>query len=281
MVRATYIPDEGFTPEVAKRASPAAEGLCKWVHAMSSYDKVGCAYRKSKARLVLQWLSACRRTHASTHAHTCRSPDKQPLLAQVAKVVAPKRAKLAEAEGTYEGVMSGLREKQKELQVGAAGTVHWGVRLTLYVGVCTALACPPRAAASCRLASALVFGLCHSCSQASHSSSPPWLQALLDRLAGMEADLKANTEKKERLEAEIEQCSIKLERAVRGAGCNVWGATCGGLLIITENMEFALVSKAKAALSLTQPHQAALIGGLGGERTRWQEVAASLARAQV
>jgi hypothetical protein len=40
-IRATYIPDEGFTPDVAKRASPAAEGLCKWVHAMSSYDKVG------------------------------------------------------------------------------------------------------------------------------------------------------------------------------------------------------------------------------------------------
>jgi dynein heavy chain len=33
--------DEGFTPEVAKRASPAAEGLCMWVHAMSAYDKVG------------------------------------------------------------------------------------------------------------------------------------------------------------------------------------------------------------------------------------------------
>jgi dynein heavy chain len=39
-IRATYITDEGFTPENAKRASPAAEGLCKWVHAMSKYDKV-------------------------------------------------------------------------------------------------------------------------------------------------------------------------------------------------------------------------------------------------
>jgi hypothetical protein len=34
----------------------------------------------------------------------------------VAKVVAPKRAKLAEAEGTYEDVMAGLRKKQGELQ---------------------------------------------------------------------------------------------------------------------------------------------------------------------
>ena len=39
-IDATYIPDSAFAPEVAKRASPAAEGLCKWVHAMSSYDKV-------------------------------------------------------------------------------------------------------------------------------------------------------------------------------------------------------------------------------------------------
>jgi hypothetical protein len=39
-IRSTYLTDEGFTPENAKRASPAAEGLCKWVHAMSKYDKV-------------------------------------------------------------------------------------------------------------------------------------------------------------------------------------------------------------------------------------------------
>ncbi len=52
--------------------------MCKWVHAMSSYDKV-------------------------------------------AKVVAPKKAKLAEAEAQYEEVMVGLRAKQEELQVRAWG----------------------------------------------------------------------------------------------------------------------------------------------------------------
>lgn len=84
-IRSTYITDETFTPEVAKRASPAAEGLCKWVHAMSSYDKV-------------------------------------------AKVVAPKKAKLAEAEASYQEVMVGLTAKQQELQVsvgfGYCGTMH-------------------------------------------------------------------------------------------------------------------------------------------------------------
>jgi hypothetical protein len=51
------------------------------------------------------------------------------LLIQVAKVVAPKRAKLAEAEGTYEGVMAGLKEKQGELQVRMCSCVAEGKRL--------------------------------------------------------------------------------------------------------------------------------------------------------
>lgn len=73
-IRETYLTNENFTPELAKKASPAAEGMCKWVGAMSSYDRV-------------------------------------------AKVVAPKKAKLAEAEGQYEEVMVGLRAKQADLQV--------------------------------------------------------------------------------------------------------------------------------------------------------------------
>ena len=52
--------------------------------------------------------------------HAMSSYDK------VAKVVAPKKAKLAEAEGQYQEVMVGLRAKQAELQVepGKGGTVH-------------------------------------------------------------------------------------------------------------------------------------------------------------
>ena len=30
-VRETYMPLEGFQPEIVKRASSAAEGMCKWV----------------------------------------------------------------------------------------------------------------------------------------------------------------------------------------------------------------------------------------------------------
>lgn len=71
-LRKNYLSNEAFTPDNAKKASPAAEGMCKWAHAMVSYD-------------------------------------------QVAKVVAPKKAKLAEAEGQLEGVLVGLRAKQAEL----------------------------------------------------------------------------------------------------------------------------------------------------------------------
>lgn len=73
VIRKKYTSDPAFTPEVAKKASSAAEGMCKWVHAMDKYEKV-------------------------------------------AKVVAPKQAALKEAEASYEEVMVGLRALQAELQ---------------------------------------------------------------------------------------------------------------------------------------------------------------------
>jgi dynein heavy chain len=55
----------------------------------------------------------------------------------------------------------------------------------------------------------------------------------------MEAELKGQQHKKEQLEADIEMCSIKLDRAEK------------------------------------------LIGGLGGEKARWEEAELELAKAQV
>eukprot|EP00198_Chlamydomonas_reinhardtii_P010624 XP_001699961.1 dynein heavy chain 4 [Chlamydomonas reinhardtii] len=72
-IRKEYTGDPDFTPANAAKASSAAEGLCKWVHAMDQYDKV-------------------------------------------AKVVAPKRAALAEAEAEYANVLMGLHGKQAELK---------------------------------------------------------------------------------------------------------------------------------------------------------------------
>lgn len=126
---------------------------------------------------------------------------------QVAKVVAPKKAKLAEAEAAYQEVMVGLTAKQQELQVcNNANSKHLQTASALCAGVATSLLC---------------------------------LQGLLDKLASMESDLKSQQRKKEQLEADIELCSIKLDRAEK------------------------------------------LIGGLGGEKARWEEAALELAKAQV
>eukprot|EP01047_Picozoa_sp_COSAG01_P001177 COSAG01_NODE_25_length_37050_cov_211.559119_13_plen_3716_part_00 len=72
-IREKYITDENFVPEIVKKASVAAEGLCKWCRAIESYDRV-------------------------------------------AKVVAPKKAKLKESEALYADVMQKLRVKQAELK---------------------------------------------------------------------------------------------------------------------------------------------------------------------
>lgn len=67
-------------------------------------------------------LSRCTHVAAVHHdAHTkrcaCSDCSCGAFVVQVAKVVAPKKAKLAEAEASYQEVMVGLTAKQKELQV--------------------------------------------------------------------------------------------------------------------------------------------------------------------
>lgn len=70
---ATYTPKEDFQPDRVERVSKAAWGLCMWVRAMETYDRV-------------------------------------------AKVVAPKKETLREAEAEYEAVMEKLKTKRAELQ---------------------------------------------------------------------------------------------------------------------------------------------------------------------
>jgi dynein heavy chain len=62
-----------FQPDKVKKASVAAAGLCKWVHAMMIYDRI-------------------------------------------ARVVAPKKAALAQAEGDLAAAQQGLNEKQAQLK---------------------------------------------------------------------------------------------------------------------------------------------------------------------
>ncbi|XP_049866243.1 dynein axonemal heavy chain 7-like [Pectinophora gossypiella] len=69
----TIMLDEGFVPEKIRAVSVAAEGMCKWVIAMTKYDKV-------------------------------------------AKVVAPKKQKLAAAQAVYDRAMGALAIKQAQLK---------------------------------------------------------------------------------------------------------------------------------------------------------------------
>ena len=72
-IRKTYIDDPGFQPNIVKKASVAAMGLCQWVRAMEAYDRV-------------------------------------------AKVVAPKKAKLAESEAQLKVTLEALGIKKAELK---------------------------------------------------------------------------------------------------------------------------------------------------------------------
>ncbi|KAL7295896.1 hypothetical protein TKK_0010939 [Trichogramma kaykai] len=72
-IRRDFFTNVNFDPEKIKSASTACEGLCKWVYAISEYDKV-------------------------------------------AKVIAPKKKALAEAETVYNAAMAELEVKREQLR---------------------------------------------------------------------------------------------------------------------------------------------------------------------
>lgn len=51
-VRKAYTSSPDFTPANAAKASSAAEGLCKWVHAMDSYESVAKVVAPKKLDLA-------------------------------------------------------------------------------------------------------------------------------------------------------------------------------------------------------------------------------------
>eukprot|EP00903_Cladosiphon_okamuranus_P016611 g15323.t1 len=52
-IRKKYVTDPRFTPEAAEKASKAAAGLCKWVYAMETYDRVAKVVGPKKEALKL------------------------------------------------------------------------------------------------------------------------------------------------------------------------------------------------------------------------------------
>lgn len=71
-IRKDYLTNPNFDPDKIKTSSTACQGLCKWIYAISEYDKV-------------------------------------------AKVIAPKKKALAEAQATYNEAMVKLEAKRAQL----------------------------------------------------------------------------------------------------------------------------------------------------------------------
>ncbi|XP_061590831.1 dynein axonemal heavy chain 12 [Cololabis saira] len=51
-IRSEYMTNRGFDPSIVAKASSAAEGLCKWIKAMESYDRVAKDVAPKKANLA-------------------------------------------------------------------------------------------------------------------------------------------------------------------------------------------------------------------------------------
>lgn len=66
-IRATYIKNPEFDPAVIKNVSSAAEGLCKWIIALETYDKVA----KVGTCCSVQ-LNYSIHIHVHDSTHTCR-----------------------------------------------------------------------------------------------------------------------------------------------------------------------------------------------------------------
>ena len=96
-----------FDPVVVKNASTACEGLCKWVRAMEVYERVA----KVITYTIVQYHVECN----------------FPLL----QVVAPKKLKLAEAEGELAVQMGKLNAKRAELkEVRSKSTIALSIFLS-------------------------------------------------------------------------------------------------------------------------------------------------------
>jgi dynein heavy chain len=66
-IRKKYVTDPRFTPEAAEKASKAAAGLCKWVYAMETYERVSAVVGPKKEAL-LEAEAELARTMEGLHA---------------------------------------------------------------------------------------------------------------------------------------------------------------------------------------------------------------------
>ena len=125
VIRNTYIPNEDFTPENAKKASSAAEGMCKWVLAMEVYDRVAKVVAPKREMLkkaeadYAEGMKALEAKRAELKIVLDKLKGMEDELAQLAKTK-------DELERRYDDCNAKL-ERAEKLMAGLGGErVRWG-----------------------------------------------------------------------------------------------------------------------------------------------------------
>ena len=100
-IKKTYMSDKNFMPHIVAKASSAAEGLCKWVRAMVSYDEVAKVVAPKKEKLAAA-QKECDETEAFLNAKR--------------KTLADLNMKLAALKSTLEATLLKKLELEKEVE---------------------------------------------------------------------------------------------------------------------------------------------------------------------
>ncbi len=283
-IRSKYLSIDTFTPDNARKASPAAEGMCKWVHAMSAYDKARVSLQAVDAGGQHSTRSQCtcmpmlfqRRRHRLSAVPICLGAKKRTLgifwyTAQGTEhgliilsppsclhyphvsttlmspppsclhhphvsntLMSPLPSCLLRGRSSRWSRRSGPRWPRQRRPSRWSWSACAPSRPSCRSGPAAAAAWqPPRHPRQAWSASDPARCSCRACCQARAcptltllSSTRPVKpsavatrarQELVARLAGMEAELRGNTERRARLEADIALCSVKLVRAAERA----------------------------------------------------------------
>lgn len=100
VIKSTYMTDKSFLPHIVAKASSAAEGLCKWVRAMVSYDEVAKAVAPKKEKLALAQKEC---------------DDAEAYLTEKRETLADLNERLAALKTSLETVLAKKMELEKEV----------------------------------------------------------------------------------------------------------------------------------------------------------------------
>uniref|UniRef100_A0A3Q2XWV6 Dynein heavy chain coiled coil stalk domain-containing protein n=1 Tax=Hippocampus comes TaxID=109280 RepID=A0A3Q2XWV6_HIPCM len=92
-IRATYMTNPDFSPAKVAKASSAAEGLCKWIKAMESYDRI-VAPKKAKQAEAQATLAAAMATLSEKRAQLKEVMDRLADLQRISQEKTEEKAKL-------------------------------------------------------------------------------------------------------------------------------------------------------------------------------------------